>query len=75
MVSSVTPFALMAKMPHSIFVINKLLKKFEKGFSPSHSRIMFMFDQLKNQHHSVYMDNLYMSATFDRNAIAMVLKK
>ena len=44
-------------------------KYLEKGFSPLHSRIMFMFDQLKNQHHSVYMDNLYMSATFARNAI------
>ena len=30
---------------------------------------MFMFDQLKKHHHSVYMDNLYMSATFARNAI------
>ena len=30
---------------------------------------MFMFDQLKNQNHSVFMDNLYMSATFARHAI------
>ena len=28
-----------------------------------------MFDQLKNQNHSVYIDDLYMSATFARNCI------
>jgi len=28
-----------------------------------------MFDQLKNQNHSVFMDNLYMSAAFARHAI------
>ena len=28
-----------------------------------------MFDQLKTQNHSVFMDNLYMSATFARNAM------
>ena len=43
-------------------------KYIEKGYSPLHSRIMFMFDQLKNKHHSIFMDNLYMSATFARNA-------
>ena len=44
-------------------------KYIEKGLSPLHSRILFMFDQLKNENHSVYMDNLYMSASFARNAI------
>ena len=47
-------------------------KKFvDKGFSPLHSRILFMFEQLKNKNHSVYMDNLYMSATFARNSIRL----
>ena len=41
----------------------------DKGLSPLHSRIMFMFDQLKNKHHSVFMDNLYMSASFARAAL------
>ena len=41
----------------------------DKGLSPLHARIMFMFDQLKNKHHSVFMDNLYMSASFSRAAL------
>ena len=44
-------------------------KYIDKGFSPLHSRIMFMFDQLKNKNHSIFMDNLYMSASFARNAM------
>jgi len=49
-------------------------KYIENGLSPLHSRIMFMFDQLKSQNHSVYMDNLYMSATFARNSIKSMNK-
>ena len=44
---------------------------FDKRFSPLYSRILFMFEQLKNKNHSVYMDNLYMSATFARNLIRL----
>ena len=47
-------------------------KKFtEKGFSPLHSRILFMFEQLKNKNHSIYMDNLYMSASFARHSMRL----
>ena len=36
----------------------------EQGLSPLHSHIMLIFGRLKNQNHSVDMDNLYMSVTF-----------
>lgn len=42
-----------------------------KGYSPLHSRILFMFEQLKNKNHSIYMDNLYMSASFARNCLCL----
>ena len=36
----------------------------QKGISSLHSRVLFMFDQLKCKHHSCFMENLYMSAFF-----------
>ena len=35
-----------------------------------HARVRFMFDQLKAENHSVFMDNLYMSASFARNVVS-----
>ena len=49
-------------------------KYVEKGFSPLHSRVLFMFDQLKSKNHSVFMDNLYMSASFARYSINSINK-
>ena len=44
-------------------------KYIDTGLSPLHSRMMFLFDQLKEKHHCVFMDNLYMSALFAKIAI------
>ena len=45
-------------------------KYLNAGYAPLHARVQFMFDQLKSKHHSVFMDNLYMSALFARRVIA-----
>ena len=34
------------------------------GFSPLHSRILGMFDQLEDKNHNCWFDNLYLSAKF-----------
>jgi Transposase IS4 len=34
------------------------------GHSPLHSRVLWLFDQLSDNHHRVWMDNLYLSAKF-----------
>ena len=39
-----------------------------KGFSPLHSRVLSLFDSLKDDHHHCGMDNLYNSAKFCRAA-------
>ena len=39
-------------------------KWIDKGVSPTHSRILFMFDQLKGTHFTYGLDNLYISAKF-----------
>jgi Transposase IS4 len=36
----------------------------KKGMSPLHSRVLWLFDQLADNHHRVWMDNLYLSAKF-----------
>ena len=38
------------------------------GYSPLHSRILGMFDQLEEQYHNCWFDNLYLSAKFARAA-------
>lgn len=37
-----------------------------KGFSPLHARVFWLFDQLRDNFHRVWMDNLYLSAKFAR---------
>ena len=41
----------------------------KEGLSPLHSRVLFLFDQLKSKHHCLWMDNLYMSAQFAKTAL------
>ena len=36
------------------------------GYSPLHSRILGMFDQLEEKYHNCWFDNLYLSAKFAR---------
>ena len=43
-------------------------KYISKGFSPLHSRVLSLFDSLKDDHHQCGMDNLYNSAKFCRAA-------
>ena len=40
----------------------------KKGYSPLHSRILGMFDQLENKFHNCWFDNLYLSARFAKAA-------
>ena len=35
-----------------------------KGYSPLHSRVLAMFDQLEEKYHICWFDNLYLSANF-----------
>ena len=42
----------------------------KKGYSPLHSRILGMFDQLENKFHNCWFDNLYLSARFAKAAWA-----
>jgi Transposase IS4 len=39
-----------------------------KGLSPLHSQVMWLFDHLKDRHHRLWMDNLYLSAKFGKAA-------
>jgi hypothetical protein len=39
-------------------------KYIDMGLSPLHSRVMAMFDQLKDAYHNCWFDNLYLSARF-----------
>ena len=39
-------------------------KVIDKGFSPTHARILFMFEQLKGKNFTYGLDNLYISAKF-----------
>ena len=39
-----------------------------QGLSPLHARVMYLFDSLEDTHHRVWMDNLYLSATFCKAA-------
>ena len=41
----------------------------DQGLSPLHTWIIFMFDQFKNKHHSMFMNNVYVSASFARAAL------
>ena len=43
-------------------------KYIRMGFSPLHARSMWLFDQLNDQFHRVWMDNLYISAKFTKGA-------
>ena len=43
-------------------------KYIKAGFSPLHSRVMALFDKLKEDHHNVWFDNLYLSARFAKGA-------
>lgn len=45
-------------------------KKFitDHGCSPLHSRMLFLFDNLKDKYHTVGMDNLYLSLKFCRTS-------
>lgn len=38
------------------------------GLSPLHARVLWLFDQLRDNYHRVFMDNLYLSAKFCRSA-------
>ena len=40
----------------------------EKGLSTLHSRVMWLFDQVKSKHHRCGMDNLYTSVKFFKEA-------
>ena len=42
----------------------------EEGYASLHARVQYMHCQLKSKHHSVFMDNLYMSALITRRLIA-----
>ena len=44
-------------------------KYLNQGLSPLHSRIMAMFDQLKDKHHNAWFDNLYLSAKFAKASL------
>ena len=44
-------------------------KYLKQGLSPLHSRVMYLFDSLKDDHHHCAMDNLYNSAAFCRAAV------
>ena len=33
----------------------------QKGYSPLHSRVLAMFDQLEEKYHNCWFDNLYLS--------------
>ena len=44
-------------------------KYLDMGLSPLHSRVMALFDSLKDDHHQCAMDNLYNSAAFCRAAV------
>ncbi|CAB9519576.1 unknown protein [Seminavis robusta] len=39
-------------------------KYIRQGFSPLHARVLWLFDQLRDNYHRVWMDNLYLSAKF-----------
>ena len=41
-----------------------------KEFSPTHARILFMFDQLKGKHFTYGLNNLYISGKFSRASIS-----
>jgi len=43
-------------------------KYIKQGLSPLHARAMWLFDKLEDSHHRVWMDNLYLSATFCKAA-------
>ena len=43
-------------------------KYLKKGLSPLHSRVMGLFDSIKDTHHQCAMDNLYNSAAFCKAA-------
>ena len=43
-------------------------KYLKQNLSPLHSRVMFLFDSLKDKYHRVGMDNLYNSASFFKHA-------
>ena len=45
-----------------------------QGLSPLHSRVMTLFDSLKDKHHHVGMDNLYNSAAFCKAAFNHEMK-
>ena len=41
-------------------------KYLSKDYSPLHSRVLYLFDSLKDEYHQCRMDNLYNSAKFCR---------
>ena len=41
-----------------------------KGYSPLHSRVLAMFDQLEEKYHNCWFDNLYLSAKFAKASFA-----
>jgi len=43
-------------------------KYIKQGLSPLHARVMWLFDKLEDACHRVWMDNLYLSATFCKAA-------
>ena len=45
------------------------------GFSPTHSQILFMFEQLEGRFFTCGMDNLFMSSKFCRAAYAEIKQK
>ena len=47
----------------------------DKGFLPTHSRILFMFEQLEGKYFTCGMDNLFISAKFCRAAYAELPQK
>jgi len=50
-------------------------KWIDKGFSPTHSRILFMFEQLKGELFTCGLDNIYISAKFCRAALTEISQK
>ena len=50
-------------------------KWIDKGFSPTHSRILHMLDHLPGKYYRCYMDNLFISARFLRGAYAVCSSK
>ena len=56
-------------LPKLVFVINQLQKLLPKDFHSFSYFFLFIFEQVKNKFHYVYMGNLYATAIITINSI------